>query len=99
LNAQVRTSELFKMKEEEDIADLPDGGYDKKSHRSTFVGTAQYVSPEMLEDSECGAPADLWALGCMIYQMETGNYPFFEVNEFLTFQKIKSVDLKYPDVL
>lgn len=33
------------------------------SHRKTFVGTAQYVSPEMLEHSECDTAADLWALG------------------------------------
>ena len=37
------------------------------SHRKTFVGTAQYVSPEMLEHSECDAAADLWALGTFAY--------------------------------
>lgn len=31
--------------------------------RSTFVGTAYYVSPELLEENQCSAPADLWALG------------------------------------
>lgn len=31
--------------------------------RSTFVGTAYYVAPELIEESECSAPADLWALG------------------------------------
>ena len=30
---------------------------------STFDGTALYVAPELLEDNECSAPADLWALG------------------------------------
>ena len=52
----------------------------KFDHRSTFVGTAQYklfliifklckknryVSPEMLEESTCDAPADLWAFGIL----------------------------------
>lgn len=38
----------------------------KRNHRSTFVGTPQYVSPEMLEGSDCGAPADLWSLGIIL---------------------------------
>lgn len=30
---------------------------------AAFVGTPQYVSPEMLDTSDCEGPADLWALG------------------------------------
>jgi len=67
--------------------DPSEGG--RRVHRSTFVGTAQYVSPEMLEDSDCGAAADLWALGCIIYQMQVGDFAFYDVNEFLIFEKIK----------
>jgi 3-phosphoinositide dependent protein kinase-1 len=94
LNSDARTSDLFQPKNSDPN---PEQVLDKKSHRSTFVGTAQYVSPEMLEDSECAAPADIWALACMIYQMEVGKYPFLEGNEYLTFQKIKNVDVKYPE--
>jgi hypothetical protein len=35
----------------------------------------------------------------MIYQMEVGKYPFSESNEYLTFQKIQSLALDYPNVL
>ena len=35
----------------------------KYEHRSTFVGTPQYISPEMLDHMDCAGPADLWALG------------------------------------
>jgi len=34
--------------------------------RNTFVGTANNVSPELLQDeNEIGQKADLWALGCI----------------------------------
>lgn len=57
-----RTADLYNIKKGEDTLEIG-ASAQKKNHRSTFVGTAQYVSPEMLEGSDCGAPADLWALG------------------------------------
>lgn len=40
--------------------------------RATFVGTPYYMSPEILKDSVCDYQADLWALGCVIYEMYVG---------------------------
>ena len=44
--------------------------------RGTFVGTPYYVAPEMLESNASGPATDLWALGCIVYQMLTGEVPF-----------------------
>jgi 3-phosphoinositide dependent protein kinase-1 len=42
----------------------------------TFVGTSEYVSPEVLKSLGSSQPADIWSLGCIIYQLLVGKTPF-----------------------
>ena len=42
----------------------------------SIVGTFQYMAPEQLEGKEVDARADLWALGCVLYEMITGRRAF-----------------------
>ncbi|KAI9227783.1 MAG: phosphoinositide-dependent protein kinase 1 3-{5--1h pyrrol-3-Yl}-N-(2-piperidin-1-Yl-ethyl)-benzamide complex, partial [Piptocephalis tieghemiana] len=63
---------------------------------SSFVGTAEYVSPELLKDKAVSCSSDWWALGCVIYQMLVGRPPFKAGNEYQTFQKILHLDYSFP---
>jgi 3-phosphoinositide dependent protein kinase-1 len=63
---------------------------------ASFVGTAEYVSPELLTNKEGGKPTDLWAFGCIIYQLLTGRPPFKGATEYLTFEKILALDYSFP---
>ena len=43
---------------------------------STFVGTAQYVAPEILNAQALSPAVDFWSLGCIIFRMIAGDVPF-----------------------
>jgi eukaryotic-like serine/threonine-protein kinase len=42
----------------------------------TLLGTAQYLSPEQAAGQPAGAQADLYAVGCVLFEMLTGAPPF-----------------------
>ncbi|OVA19440.1 Protein kinase domain [Macleaya cordata] len=77
------------------ISVLPSLPSDEKA--CTFVGTAAYVPPEVLNSSPATFGNDLWALGCTLYQMLSGTSPFKDASEWLIFQRIIARDLKFPE--
>jgi len=48
-------------------------GWEKKG---TICGTPNYISPEVLNKDGHGFPADVWALGCVMYALLVGQPPF-----------------------
>ncbi|KAM3334097.1 hypothetical protein ACQJBY_028881 [Aegilops geniculata] len=63
----------------------------------TFVGTAAYVPPEVLNSAPATFGNDLWALGCTLFQMLSGSSPFKDASEWLIFQRIIARDLRFPE--
>ncbi|KAG0225306.1 pkb-activating kinase-like protein [Actinomortierella wolfii] len=63
---------------------------------NSFVGTAEYVSPELLTEKSACKSSDWWALGCIIYQLLAGRPPFKGSNEYQTFQKIVKLEYSFP---
>jgi len=70
-------------------------GSEKNARSGSFVGTPEYMSPELINSRACTS-SDLWALGCIIYQMYTNRLPFQGKTNFLTFQKVSNRDIVYP---
>ncbi|GKT49463.1 putative 3-phosphoinositide-dependent protein kinase 2 [Colletotrichum spaethianum] len=66
------------------------------SRAASFVGTAEYVSPELLTSKNACKASDLWAFGCIVYQLLAGRPPFKAATEYLTFQKIVNLEYDFP---
>ncbi|KAA6396465.1 MAG: putative NEK protein kinase [Streblomastix strix] len=68
---------------------------------STMVGTAQYVSPEMLRSRQFKFGSEIWGIGVTIYELLTHRPPFTGRSAQETLQKIRSDDVQptpIPDI-
>jgi NIMA (never in mitosis gene a)-related kinase len=83
LHRDLKTMNIFLMKEE--IVRIGDLGVAKilnqNSFANTFVGTPYYLSPEICEEKPYNEKSDIWALGCILYEMATFKHPFNASNQ------------------
>ncbi|XP_039199655.1 serine/threonine-protein kinase Nek10 isoform X10 [Crotalus tigris] len=52
----------------------------ENSKLTSVVGTILYSCPEVVKSEPYGEKADVWAAGCVLYQMATLNPPFYSTN-------------------
>ncbi|XP_051275178.1 NIMA-related kinase 12 [Dicentrarchus labrax] len=55
---------------------------------STCVGTPSYLSPELCQDVPYSSKSDIWALGCLLYELCALKPPFAATNLLSLFYKI-----------
>ena len=65
--------------------------------KEKFVGTAEYISPEVLENKLdlIGPGVDIWAFGVMLYLFFAGVTPFKGKNDNETLENIKKVNYSW----
>ncbi|XP_020927119.1 serine/threonine-protein kinase Nek10 isoform X4 [Sus scrofa] len=68
----------------------------ESSKLTSVVGTILYSCPEVLKSEPYGEKADVWAAGCILYQMATLNPPFYSTNMLSLATKI--VEAAYDPV-
>ncbi|XP_017786350.1 PREDICTED: aurora kinase B-like [Nicrophorus vespilloides] len=64
--------------------------------RKTMCGTLDYLPPEMVEGRSYSIHVDQWCLGVLCYEFVCGYPPFESNSSEETYQKIKTVQIKFP---
>ena len=93
-NLLLTSSRHLKLTDFGTALDLTDSSGNTDCH---FVGTAEYVSPEVIRGESVCFASDLWALGCIVYHMLVGKPPFKAANEYLIFEQIRALEVAYPE--
>ncbi|XP_046396969.1 serine/threonine-protein kinase Nek8-like [Ischnura elegans] len=72
LHRDLKPQNIF-LSADKTIAKIGDFGISKvlnsQSHAESLVGTPNYLSPELCEGKPYGKKSDIWALGCILYEL------------------------------
>lgn len=76
---------------------LTDFGLATKAKRSqSLCGTAEYMAPEVCQTPrDYGPECDWWSFGCLLYELLTGEPPFYANTRPETFYKIRNSNLQF----
>jgi len=70
-----------------------------KNPRTTFVGTCDYIAPEILKGIEQDSQVDMWSMGVLAYEMSSGKAPFTSTSILATCGNILECRYTFPDGL
>lgn len=63
---------------------------------NSFVGTEEYIAPEIISGAGHTSAVDWWALGVLLYEMLYGYTPFRGKTRQRTFANVLQKDVKFP---
>uniref|UniRef100_A0A126WWZ9 non-specific serine/threonine protein kinase n=1 Tax=Polystichum acrostichoides TaxID=28470 RepID=A0A126WWZ9_POLAC len=63
---------------------------------NSFVGTEEYIAPEVITGAGHSSAVDWWAVGILLYEMIYGRTPFRGKNRQKTFANVLHKDLTFP---
>ncbi|XP_072197896.1 serine/threonine-protein kinase 36 [Excalfactoria chinensis] len=66
---------------------------------TSIKGTPLYMSPELVEERPYDHTADLWSVGCILYELFTGTPPFYTSSIFQLVSLIVKDPVKWPKAI
>jgi len=77
---------------------------EKDERLSDFCGTTNYIAPEIIKETGGifsnggykGQPADIWSSGVILYNMVSGENPFYNRNKTVRINNILNANINYP---
>lgn len=87
-----------------DCAKLCDFGFARNMSTGTHVltsikGTPLYMAPELIEEHPYDHNADLWSLGCIIYELLVGAPPFCTTSILHLVRLIRHGQVRWPNFI
>lgn len=73
--------------------------FDSLDRATSFCGTIEYMSPEMIKGDPYSYPTDWWSVGILFYDMVTGSPPFKSKNHKVLKDMICTSKVKLPGYL
>eukprot|EP01118_Nematostelium_gracile_P015934 TRINITY_DN6491_c0_g1_i1.p1 TRINITY_DN6491_c0_g1~~TRINITY_DN6491_c0_g1_i1.p1 ORF type:complete len:328 (-),score=70.25 TRINITY_DN6491_c0_g1_i1:54-1037(-) len=64
---------------------------------NSFVGTAEYIAPEVIQGYGQSSSVDWWTFGILMYEMLYGYTPYRGASQDDTFNQILSGDIRFPE--
>lgn len=89
--------------DEEGNACLADFGISKildpKETAKSFVGTPEYVAPEIILQKGHNKSVDIWCFGILLYEMTFGLPPFYNKNQNVMLNWVVKLDPTFPKLV
>ena len=63
---------------------------------TSIKGTPLYMAPELVRELPYDHTADLWSLGCILYEIAVGRPPFYTNNIFELVNQIVKASVQFP---
>lgn len=72
---------------------------DPRDTTKSFIGTPEYIAPEVILQKGYNKAVDIWCFGILLYEMVFGLPPFFNSNQNIMMNWIIKVDPSFPKML
>ncbi|CAH0406576.1 unnamed protein product [Chilo suppressalis] len=66
---------------------------------TSIKGTPLYMAPELIEEKPYDHQADLWSLGCIVYELMAGQPPFCTMSIWQLVRMIKHKPVQWPSFI